>query len=326
PWRPYGGSHSRRDVEQPAVHTDAAPQGQPHRRPSQLRLVLRVRADSERAKRPHRCRTSATPGREHSSCAEHGCGNREARGRRRCRCHLPVCAREKRDTGNRRPVTQKLSGSHPPRIGDRQAHQQHSGPRRSRRGFQRTSHHHYVTMSTPISSDADYTSALATAATYAERSLDDARIPIHILLTAQFGELNDNQEEMLRDAAAALDNIAEELHALRDIASADQAVATARRDVVRIGEILRALQPELLAQASRADVSLIVNIAPGLPSTIGAFTQLRDAIRLTLADDIRYAIPGSTVTIDAVASADEIRITSCCGAPRSVSVSLLLAE
>jgi len=181
-------------------------------------------------------------------------------------------------------------------------------------------------MSTPISSDADYASALAAAATSAERSLDDARIPIHILLTAQFGELNDNQEEMLRDAATALDNIAEELRALRDIADADRAVAGARRDVVRIGEIVRALQPELLAQAAHTGVSLVVNVAPGLPSTVGAFAQLRDAIRLSLADDIRYAIPGSTVTIDAVATAEEIRITACCGAARSVSVSLLLAE
>jgi hypothetical protein len=181
-------------------------------------------------------------------------------------------------------------------------------------------------MSTPIAQDTDYASALAAAATSAERSLDNARIPLHILLTAQFGELNDNQEEMLRDAAAALDDIAEELRALRDIAGADRAAASARRDIVRIGEIVRALQPELLAQASRSDVSLTINIAPALPSTTGAFTQLRDAIRLTLADDIRYAIPGSTVTIDAVATTDEIRITSCCGAARSVSVSLLLAE
>ena len=165
-------------------------------------------------------------------------------------------------------------------------------------------------MSTPISSDADYASALAAAATSAERSLDDARIPIHILLTTQFGELNDNQEEMLRDAAAALDNIAEKLRALRDVVGADRAVSLARRDVVRIGEIVRALQPELLAQASHAGVSLIVNVAPGLPSTVGAPTQLRDAIRLTLADDIRYALPGSTVTIDAIATTDEIRITS----------------
>lgn len=181
-------------------------------------------------------------------------------------------------------------------------------------------------MSKPLCSDADYASALAASAKSAERSLGDARIPIHILLTAQFGELNDNQEEMLRDAASALDRIAEELRALREIAGADGTVAGTRRGIVRIGDILRALQPELLAQASRADVSLMVDIAPGLPSAIGAVTQLRDAIRLALADEIRYAIPGSTVTIAAIASADEIQITSCCGASRSVSVSLLLAE
>lgn len=181
-------------------------------------------------------------------------------------------------------------------------------------------------MSPPIASDIDYASALAAAASSAERSLDDARIPIHILLAAQFGELNDNQEEMLRDAAAALDSAAEELRVLRNLAGADRAASAAQREVVRIGDIVRALQPELLAQASHAGVSLVVNIAPGLPATIGVARQFRDAIRLALADDIRFALPGSTIMIDIVATTEEIRITSCCGAARSVSVSLLLAE
>ncbi len=174
--------------------------------------------------------------------------------------------------------------------------------------------------------DADYTSALSAAAMSAERTLDSARIPVHILLTAQFGELNENQEEMLRDAAGALDRIADELRALREIATTAPRVAPARCEAVRLGDMLRALQPELLAQATRADVSLNMNIAPGLPGTIGAAAQLRDAIRLTLADDIRYAIPGSVVTVDATSTSSEIRITSCCSATRSVSANLLLAE
>ena len=181
-------------------------------------------------------------------------------------------------------------------------------------------------MNPPIASDTDYAAALAAAASSAERSLNDARIPIHILLAAQFGELNDNQEEMLRDAAAALDSAAEELRVSRVLAGADRVASGAQREVVRIGDIVRALQPELLAQSARAGVSLIVNIAPGLPATVGAARQFRDAIRLALADDIRFALPGSTITIDIAATAEEIRITSCCGAARSASASLLLAE
>jgi len=177
-----------------------------------------------------------------------------------------------------------------------------------------------------MTSDTDYASALAAAVSSAERSLDDARIPIHILLAAQFGALNDNQEEMLRDAAAALDSAAEELRLLRDLAGPERAASTAQRELVRLGDIVRALQPELLAQASRAGVSLIVNVAPGLPATIGSARQFRDAIRLALADDIRFALPGSTITIDIIVTTEEIRIASCCGAPRSTSPSLLLAQ
>ena len=55
----------RRDVERPAVHGDAAAQGEPHRRPAQLRLVLRLRADAGRARRPDRRHRAATARRQH---------------------------------------------------------------------------------------------------------------------------------------------------------------------------------------------------------------------------------------------------------------------
>lgn len=164
------------------------------------------------------------------------------------------------------------------------------------------------------------------AVTSAETALGEARIPIHILLTAQFGELNENQEEMLGAAAAALDAISDELRTLRELANAGRAAEPSPRGLARVGDMLRALQPQLLDQASRADVSLVLEIEPALPSIHGSIAQLRDAIRLTLTDDIRYAIPGTSVTVDARSTRDEIIITSCCTASRSVSSSMILAR
>lgn len=183
-----------------------------------------------------------------------------------------------------------------------------------------------MTTRTSSTTDRDYASAIADAAASAERALGEASIPVHILLSAQFGDLNDNQEEMLGAAASALDRLAHELGALRAIADAERGNVASLQDVVRIGDIVRTLLPELRDQAARAGVSLSVDIEPALPTTQGAAAQLRDAIRLVLTDDIRYAIPGNTVAIRVQSASNELLVTSSCGASRSVSGSLLLAE
>ena len=181
-------------------------------------------------------------------------------------------------------------------------------------------------MSIPTTpTDRDYAAAITDAASSAQRALDEARIPLHILLTAQFGELNENQEEMLGAAAAALDRIGQEIGALRAIAESEHDAPSVATETVRVGDVVRALQPELREQASRSGVLLTVDIEPALPSARGSAAHLRDGMRLAVTDDIRYALPGSTVTIRVYSTPDEIVVTSCCGADRSVSGSLLLA-
>ena len=174
--------------------------------------------------------------------------------------------------------------------------------------------------------DPQYASVLADAITSAERALNEARMPVHILLTTQFGELNDNQEEMVGAAASALDRTAEELGALRAIVDADRGRTASRSEIVRIGELVRTLLPELQHQASQAGVSLTITIEPGLPEACGDAAQLRDAIRLTLTDDIRYATPGTAVSVNVGATPTEIRVMSRCGTGRAVTGALLLAD
>lgn len=177
-----------------------------------------------------------------------------------------------------------------------------------------------------VSSTNAFASAIADATAAAERALTEARIPIHILLSAQFGDLNDNQEEMLGAAATALDHMAQELATLRAMAQDAVTETPTPREDVRIGDLMRALQPELRDQAVRTGVSLVIDIEPALPAIRGTGARLRDAIRLALTDDIRYAIPGSVVTVTAYSTPVDVVVTSCCGATRTASGSLLLAE
>ena len=64
----------------PPLHGGAAAQGEPHRRPAELGLVFRLRADERRARRSHRQHCPAQACREHPARTKHGRGGREARG------------------------------------------------------------------------------------------------------------------------------------------------------------------------------------------------------------------------------------------------------
>ncbi|HEY9228077.1 MAG TPA: hypothetical protein VIP11_15580, partial [Gemmatimonadaceae bacterium] len=52
--------------------------------------------------------------------------------------------------------------------------------------------------------------------------LDEVRYPLHILIEAPFGDLNENQEELLRDARAAADAMDAALRRLAQVADADR--------------------------------------------------------------------------------------------------------
>jgi hypothetical protein len=174
--------------------------------------------------------------------------------------------------------------------------------------------------------DRDYEAALVDAAESAERTLNDARMPIHILLSASFGELNDNQEEMLTAAATALERTAEELRSLRSLVDTSTVTKSDRTSIIRVADVLRCMQPELAAQASTNGVSFALKIEPALPAAIGMTAQVRDAIRLVLSDEIRFALPGTSVLAEARSTPRDIIIEAISGAPRSATVKLILAD
>ncbi len=50
---------------------------------------------------------------------------------------------------------------------------------------------------------ADYATILSEAIAALSARIDEIRLPLHVLAENHFGELNDNQEEMIRAARAA---------------------------------------------------------------------------------------------------------------------------
>src|SRR6185436_10242224 len=67
--------------------------------------------------------------------------------------------------------------------------------------------------------------------------LDEVRLPLHILLESRFGELNENQEELLRDARAAADAIDVALRRLGQVADADRGALAVQPELVQINDV-----------------------------------------------------------------------------------------
>jgi signal transduction histidine kinase len=172
----------------------------------------------------------------------------------------------------------------------------------------------------------EYATLLAETATAASRQLAEARLSLHVLQDNHFGELNDNQEEMIGAAREATEAAEVELSHLREIADIDRGALALRRDLVKPGEIIRSLQPVLNAQAKKQGVRILMELEPALPRVVGDRGRLQDALGLILKDAVRYAVPGTSISIHAASDPSTVTIIVNHGAPHSYTGDVALAD
>ena len=110
--------------------------------------------------------------------------------------------------------------------------------------------------------------------------LDDVRMPLHILLEAKFGELNENQEELLRDARGASDEMDAALRQLGQVADADRDAMPVKRESVQVNDVVRAILPLIRASAERCDARVDVELEPALPRVLADRARLAEALSL----------------------------------------------
>jgi signal transduction histidine kinase len=157
-----------------------------------------------------------------------------------------------------------------------------------------------------------------TADTLVQR-LEEVRLPLHILLENRFGELNENQEEMLGTARVAAELADEATLRLRDMAEFDLGTMHLRADTVRLADLLATITPGLSVEAQQRDVQLQESLAPALPSFTGDREQLQVALGQVLRDAVQRTPSGGTLTVNAEATAGELRLVVA-GAAGSPSV------
>ena len=98
--------------------------------------------------------------------------------------------------------------------------------------------------------------------------LDEVRLPLHILLETRFGELNENQEELLRDARNGADAMDVALRRLAQVADADRG-APVQHELVQVNDVVRAVLPLARAAAERNGARTDTALEPGLPRVVG---------------------------------------------------------
>lgn len=110
--------------------------------------------------------------------------------------------------------------------------------------------------------------------------LDEVRLPLHILLETRFGDLNENQEELLRDARNAADAMAAALHRLAQVADADRGAIMVQRELIQVNDVVRAVLPLARAAAERQGARVEASLEPGLPRVMADRARLAEALTL----------------------------------------------
>lgn len=155
----------------------------------------------------------------------------------------------------------------------------------------------------------EYATLLARVSDDLARMLDEVRLPLHILLENHFGDLNENQEEMLGAARAAVEVVHANVASLRRIADIDLGRLDRRSDPLKPAELFGSLRPMLVAAGQEHDVTLRVDVAPLLPTILGDRALLQEALVTLLREPVMAAAPGAAVHLDVTHSDHTVNVT-----------------
>lgn len=163
--------------------------------------------------------------------------------------------------------------------------------------------------------EREYASLVEHAVAGALQQLEDVRLPLHILLENRFGELNENQEEMLGAARAAAEAADAAFLRLRDVVRLDTGALRLRAGRVRLQDVMEGLLPPLGVAAGERDVAVHADLPPTLPALVADRGRLQEAISALLFAVVRQAPPGATIAIAASHDRQEVQLTvGGCGA------------
>jgi len=124
----------------------------------------------------------------------------------------------------------------------------------------------------------EYERLVAQSVESAITRLEEVRLPLHILLENRFGELNDNQEEMIGAARAAAEAVDADLLGLRDVVRLDLGEMRLRPERVRVQDVVVSLLPPLRLTGEARGVAVTMEVAPTTPPISVDRRQMQSAL------------------------------------------------
>jgi signal transduction histidine kinase len=167
---------------------------------------------------------------------------------------------------------------------------------------------------------------MSQVASTVSKGIDEIRLPLHILLENRFGDLNENQEEMLEAARTAAEHVNTDADRLAEIGQLDRGSLPLRSDRIHIADVMQSLRPTVDAEGSRVGVGVEIEVAPALPPVSGDRGRLQEAFALVLQDCVRRTATGSHVHITVEAKGAGVMMVVEHGAPPAVDVASALAQ
>ena len=126
----------------------------------------------------------------------------------------------------------------------------------------------------------------------------EAQLPLHILLSSPFGELNENQEEMLGAAMSAVDAIDSEVRELRKLVQLNRGELSLVTQPTNLAELLRPTLAIATARAETAQVQLRPMISDTTPRVIVDAVHAQEALTSILTDAIVHTEKGGDVDVE----------------------------
>jgi len=129
--------------------------------------------------------------------------------------------------------------------------------------------------------------------------IEEAQLPLHILLSSPFGALNENQEEMLSAAQSAVDTADVALRRLRKLVELDRGALRPVIQPIGLGELMRPALAIAHSRAASASVQLHLDISDRAPRVLVDATLAQDALTTVLGVAIASTPPAGEVTVSA---------------------------
>ncbi|MEO6210837.1 MAG: hypothetical protein ABIQ10_11985 [Gemmatimonadaceae bacterium] len=159
--------------------------------------------------------------------------------------------------------------------------------------------------------------------------LQESQLPLHILLDSPFGELNDNQEELLGAAQSAVDAADLEIRRLQRLLDLERGAVSFVIQPVGVIELLRAPLAIAAARAEKRGVGHEWSVPTTMPRVLVDLSHMQEALTSELGRAIDASAEGERVVLSVAESADGASVTvSIAHGSRAVELSSegLLAE